>query len=415
MRKIILSFAIITLFIGCSADYDESSTEPANNIVTDKFGGNDYVLKQAEDFIRSFSYTTRSGMTSTEISTVIPIRQQEVWPEERITRSSASNLLPDTILYAVNLGNNNGYLLVSADVRVPGVVAYIEKGSYSQTQTDVSPGEKVFIEGLHDFFVSELEKSSLFDSFEPVGPVGPYGTWEFDEYVGPLLSTTWGQGSPYNMFCYTDAGLQAVAGCVAIAIGQIVAYHQYPSLYSGHTYNWNAILQNSYVTSSDSVASESVAHLVHDIGLLVHMSYGTTGSGATFDNVEYCWNAFNYHYTKMKSCSFDTLMVNIQSSHPVYMKGRNSNNEGHAWVVDGIAIRTFYYPEMEDGQGNIIQLTGDSYNLIHCNWGWDGFHNGFFVYGALQNKYNLQTDGITSTPTGYNNSNYIYHHIYPND
>lgn len=46
-----------------------------------------------------------------------------------------------------------------------------------------------------------------------------------DYQYGPLLKTKWNQYAPFNNF-RTDNSL---AGCVAIAIGQIMAYHKYPN------------------------------------------------------------------------------------------------------------------------------------------------------------------------------------------
>ena len=48
--------------------------------------------------------------------------------------------------------------------------------------------------------------------------------------VGPLLSTKWHQNSPFNAKCPN----QSKAGCVAIAMAQIMKFHEHPK-----TYNWN--------------------------------------------------------------------------------------------------------------------------------------------------------------------------------
>ncbi len=43
-----------------------------------------------------------------------------------------------------------------------------------------------------------------------------------------LLETQWSQNAPYNNFCPIDlgSGVRSVAGCPAIAMAQIVNYHQ---------------------------------------------------------------------------------------------------------------------------------------------------------------------------------------------
>jgi len=49
--------------------------------------------------------------------------------------------------------------------------------------------------------------------------------------VGPLLTTTWDQGWPYNAMCPEDSngpGGHVAAGCTAIAMAQIMKYWNYP-------------------------------------------------------------------------------------------------------------------------------------------------------------------------------------------
>lgn len=64
--------------------------------------------------------------------------------------------------------------------------------------------------------------------------------------------------------------------------------------------------------------------------------------------------------------------------------------DGHAWVVDG------YIDQIE----NHIQT-----KYIHCNWGWDGYHNGFFKSDVLNAEespvYNDTTTSTRSTNFRY--------------
>jgi hypothetical protein len=47
--------------------------------------------------------------------------------------------------------------------------------------------------------------------------------------VGPLLSTAWHQGAPFNMLCPLGRnGIRCVAGCTPVAAAQIARYHAYP-------------------------------------------------------------------------------------------------------------------------------------------------------------------------------------------
>ena len=57
--------------------------------------------------------------------------------------------------------------------------------------------------------------------------------------VGPLLTTAWHQGSPYNNLCPMGDGGRTVVGCVATATAQILRYHSSPSEgFGSHCYYW---------------------------------------------------------------------------------------------------------------------------------------------------------------------------------
>lgn len=65
--------------------------------------------------------------------------------------------------------------------------------------------------------------------------IAEYKDWVEKEKIGPLVRVKWNQNTPYNNMCndnlenftYKDNG-KYPAGCVAIAMAQILAYHHYP-------------------------------------------------------------------------------------------------------------------------------------------------------------------------------------------
>lgn len=80
---------------------------------------------------------------------------------------------------------------------------------------------------------------------DPGNPPGSFSEVRADltrsAAVGPLLATTWGQGSPYNLQTPPDSGCaHTVTGCVATAWAQLVRYWKWPVQGSGsHSYTWN--------------------------------------------------------------------------------------------------------------------------------------------------------------------------------
>lgn len=404
MKNLKLLFAaFLLLLLACQEKQDyETSSQSINSVITGKTITPDDAATIAQKFRDDITqaYPTRSTQLSKPVATVYAWLSSDIYHHSP-TRSTVSEFLPDTLLYIVNYADNDGYALVSANTRIPGVVAYIEEGSLTPRQEIDNPGFQLFLEGYKEYYENTRDYIIPDDDI--------HNLWGIYLHLPPLLTTKWGQGAPYNKYCFTPDNQQAVAGCVAIATAQIAAYHQTPDSYNGHVYDWDAIMQYEQVPVTDTIAANSVGHLVHDIGVLVGMNYGVSSSGAYSANVSSCWNAFGYNYIYDTSTAvFDSIKVEISNNRPVYMKG-NKPTGGHAWVVDGILIK--YANEVDE----FFQPIEVYQNLIHCNWGWNGYGNGYFIIGAFQNKYSPYEDNPTSFPSGaYNSNNYTYRHVYPN-
>ena len=46
------------------------------------------------------------------------------------------------------------------------------------------------------------------------------------EHISPKCKVAWDQNAPYNRYCFTESGQQALAGCVAIATAQALTVLQ---------------------------------------------------------------------------------------------------------------------------------------------------------------------------------------------
>ena len=81
-----------------------------------------------------------------------------------------------------------------------------------------------------------------------------------------LLSTypqnvklAWNQHAPYNRYCFTESGQQALAGCVAIAAAQALTVLQ-PSNFPGIT-SWEEIVKpNPSAAATDEIAHSCSLH-----------------------------------------------------------------------------------------------------------------------------------------------------------
>lgn len=102
-------------------------------------------------------------------------------------------------------------------------------------------------------------------------------TKQSDVSIGPLLTTMWSQGDPYNRKCPYDSvnNCRTVVGCVATATAQILKYWAYPP----DKYDWDNMPDSlSYYSSQAKI--DAVSQLCADIGASVGMDYGCESSGA---------------------------------------------------------------------------------------------------------------------------------------
>lgn len=211
--------------------------------------------------------------------------------------------------------------------------------------------------------------------------------------VGPLLTTTWGQGPFYNALCPEDPNGpdgHAVTGCVATAMAQIISYYQYPTRGRGiHSYNTNyyggiygTLTVNyeneiyDYTNMPDALAPESsdvqinaVAQLMRDCGVAVNMMYSASESNAMSFDIRGALTDYFLYSPQLKysdkqfwpeSDWLNVIKNNLIEERPILYSGRG-NQGGHLFVCDGYNNDKF----------------------LHFNFGWSGSCDGWYQLSAI--------------------------------
>ena len=197
--------------------------------------------------------------------------------------------------------------------------------------------------------------------------------------VDPLLTSVWGQGCYHNQLCpmVPDGPCNhASAGCVAIAMAQIMHYHKQPltgngkmtyscspfgnlsANFGGTTYLWEEM------TDTLQDINYAVATLVFHCGVSVQMNYGahssTSSSAAACDAFQqfffYPFATYSHRYKFSDEAWTALIKHDLDNHYPVYYEGK-SNIGSHAFVCDGY----------------------DSNNMFHFNFGWDGVADGYYT------------------------------------
>ncbi len=219
--------------------------------------------------------------------------------------------------------------------------------------------------------------------------------------AGPLLTTTWDQGEWYNYYCPavpSGSGGHTLVGCVAIAMGQIMKYYNFPEKgflshsydhpvygtqtanFGESTYNWRAMGK-----TASSSSYQDIATLLYQAGVSDDMNYGPGASSANPESVPWALTTyFNYDPTSVKyvkKASYsdnewkELLKTELHAFRPIYYGGYGS--DGHAWVCDGWRL---------------------SDDMFHMNWGWGGNCDGWYRIGqfniAFQGTFNKDNEAV---------------------
>ena len=290
--------------------------------------------------------------------------------------------------YVYNDANgNNGFVIVSADERMPEVLAYSHDAPFDTN--DIPPSVRYWLECYLDEYmrldaVLSDEKVAYLQS-PSVHPGG----------VEPILGELpWGQGEPYNSLCPFSSGGLCVVGCVATAMSQVMWHHKWPACGRGdikyltrthqiqvkmnlaeHPLQWNLIKERYNKGNYTDEESNAVATLMAACGAAVHMDYAPDGSGAYQEDIlRALVNHFSYdpdaaflpreYFTSVDWHSL--LIAELNEGRAVNYAGQSRTDGGHSFVIDG------YQAE-----------SSISNPYYHLNWGWYGRCNGYYTLPQL--------------------------------
>ncbi|MCX6268432.1 MAG: C10 family peptidase, partial [Bacteroidetes bacterium] len=136
-------------------------------------------------------------------------------------------------------GYEQGFVIIAADDRIEPILGYAHEG-----RPFLVPGASDTITGNNFWGLMANYKKVIHYTIEKnlPGTAEITGKWQQLTNIGsglmspavvvtPLLTTSWGQGWPYNSMCPVDAsgpGGHVWAGCVATAMAQIMKFWSAP-------------------------------------------------------------------------------------------------------------------------------------------------------------------------------------------
>lgn len=239
-----------------------------------------------------------------------------------------------------------------------------------------------------DFEIANPALKSLVSLYESVISVNSESPVEKKGTVAPMLEIEgihWNQTGYYNYSCPYDAdyGTYSYAGCVAVAMAQVMRYHNYPETgvgshsyihpkfgelsadFANTTYNW------SNMPGSISSENTDVADLLFHCGVAVDMDYSATlpGSGAFSSSSAYALSNY-FKYYSAKFISKDNFYYFNDEMETTL---RNELDKG----------RPFLY-ELPGNPGHLVVSDGYDGEYFHINFGWGGAEDGYFVLDGVR-------------------------------
>ena len=278
--------------------------------------------------------------------------------------------------YVFNAAGSRGFVVVSGDDRTPAVLGYSHEGTFDGN--DVPEALQSWLDG----YARQIE--ALGDmAAAPAVPAAPARG-----ALAPLLTTNWHQKAPYNNQCPAAGTGHCVAGCMAVAMAQVLNYYK-SSLASAaslglpsRTFRWD-LLRDSYAATDNDAATDEVAALIYYCARAANTTFGASESSSSA-TTKLLIDYFGYSrqgaeigrsdYTKEE---WEGIIYDeIAARRPVTLYVRNAA-AGHYMLCDGY-----------DGDG-----------AFHINWGWGGSYNGYYRLDVL-NPYTPQM-GDYYTASGF--------------
>lgn len=304
--------------------------------------------------------------------------------------------------YYVFNAEGQGFVIASADDRVPAVLGYSDKGTFVPNEM---PANMIA-------WLKSYDKQMEYLNSHPEAAARRAVT---GAAIEPLIKTHWDQRAPYNNLCPMDGENRSLTGCVATAMAQVMYYWKYPAQTSTEIpsytltktvkgeegdeevkteipaipaatpFDWDN-MKLEYNGTETEEEQNAIANLMLTCGTALKMDYSSAVSNAYTQDLPRCLINYmdydlgtrflsrgDYRYAEWCQIIYDELAA----KRPVLYGGQSAGG-GHAFIVDG--------------------YRSDDY--FHINWGWGGSSDNYFLLSILDSN-NTTGSGASSSTDGY--------------
>ncbi|MBK8880336.1 MAG: C10 family peptidase [Haliscomenobacter sp.] len=193
-----------------------------------------------------------------------------------------------------------------------------------------------------------------------------------DDY---LIRTQWGQKAPYNAFCPSIQGQKAPLSSAAVALGQLVHFHQHPRNWAGkvryfsrqiHEVDFSQeIWRYTEIESEPAALARLLFHL--DVGMRTNF-FPNVSLTEWVQMLDFVRNNLQYQVEELQSnTGFQELEFEIRSA-------LSANTPVLFQAYDSLS-RAYHYGLIDGGRNIAGRLE------YHINWGWGGYADGWYDPG----------------------------------
>ena len=308
-------------------------------------------LRQAQQFL---SQNGKSNMLTTAETAMSKARR-------------SSQLVPD-YYYIFNVGQEQGYVIVSGDDRTAPILGFSNHGSFDVDEIPCNMA--AWLQDYADQIKYMQEHAEV--SVVTRGEVTTHPD------ISNMISTQWNQFSPYNDLLPTYNGQKCVTGCGPTAMAQIMNYYGAPAscpAIPGYTTSNGIVCEDLPATTfdwSNMGSNAEVAKLMQYCAYAVQADLDPSGTSSSTDMI--C-NALKDYFgygngittifrPYISDEDWDGIMYNeLASGRPVFYCGQSTSG-GHFFILHGYKV-----------------MNGQGYYAV--NWGWGGLDDGYFLLDAM--------------------------------
>ena len=293
-------------------------------------------------------------------------------------------------LHVFNVGQDNGFVIVSGDDRTEEILGYVDGGTfdYNNIPDNMRFWLQMYADQINSLGNSKVQKAPR---------------REERAAVAPTCLTHWDQTDPFNNYILDDIPEQdqyyhdqLMTGCVATAMAQ--AMYTAASNYKTKHGNWPNVATHTIPaytntesgTTTYNVSFPELPEYTFDWANMRTDNYSSTAYQDITDEqikavgklMQYCGRAMKMEYDKINSASvtvwvtprlYDCLNLSkfVQSVDRAYYSSQDWEDMMYKEVSEGRSV--IYAANVgpaNNSEGHCFILDGYKDGLWHINWGW---------------------------------------------